>query len=110
MINNIYAVFDVKAGAYLQPFFMQNNALAIRSFSGACKDTSTMFNAYPEDYTLFQLGSFDDCVCRFTNNDAPIPLGKALDYVSVRSNGQVQMQLADALPVFDGNNSVADEC
>lgn len=60
MKTNVYSVFDSKAGAYLQPFFAANDALALRAFSGALFDDNHPFARHAADYTLFGLGQFDD--------------------------------------------------
>ena len=46
--------------SYLQPFFMHNDDLAIRSFTDASMNTESQFNQHPLDYTLFHIGTYDD--------------------------------------------------
>lgn len=60
MMLKIYAVFDDKAKAFIQPFYMLNDALAIRSFTNAVNTDKSQLNVNPEDYTLFAIGEFDD--------------------------------------------------
>ena len=60
MIINVYAIHDSKAHSYLQPFFMHNDDLAIRSFTDASMNTESQFNQHPLDYTLFHIGTYDD--------------------------------------------------
>lgn len=60
MKMNIYSIYDVAAGAYLRPFFMQSDGQATRSFSDIAQDASHEIGKHPEDYTLFKLGLFDD--------------------------------------------------
>lgn len=55
----IYSVFDVKAGAYLRPYFAETRGLAIRTFSDVVNDATHEFSRHAADYTLFELGSFD---------------------------------------------------
>ncbi len=55
----VFSVFDVKAGAYLPPFFMPEQGQAIRVFSDAING-SEAFAKHPEDYSLFLIGDFDD--------------------------------------------------
>ncbi len=59
-IHGIYSIFDTKAKAYYPPFFLPNTDLAVRIFSDQVNDTNHTFNKHPEDYTLFQIGTFDD--------------------------------------------------
>lgn len=56
----ICAIWDDKAKAYMQPFYMQNKALAVRTFANAVNKTDSQLNVNPEDYTLFHVGSFED--------------------------------------------------
>jgi hypothetical protein len=60
MILNIYTVHDAKASAFLVPFFSANDLTAIRQIGMSCRDPGSMFHAFPEDYTLYYLGTFDD--------------------------------------------------
>ena len=80
MIHKIYTVFDHKAEAYLPPFYMQTKGTAIRSFTESCNDHTTTFHKYPEDFTLFELGEFDDQTSTFDLHLSPEPIGKAIEF------------------------------
>lgn len=54
-----FAVFDVKAEAYLRPFFAETKGLAVRSFADAVNDAQSAMHKHCEDYTLFHVGWFD---------------------------------------------------
>ena len=82
MITQIFSVFDSKTGAYLKPFHESTIPSCIRSFSEACRDPESTFSKYPEDFTLFHLGHFDDQSAIFTQFDAHVALGKALDFLT----------------------------
>lgn len=56
----IFSVFDDKASAFIPPFFLPNSAMAIRAFTQCVNDPSHQFGQNPGDYTLFELGEFDD--------------------------------------------------
>lgn len=56
MNQNIYAIYDTKAHAYLQPFFLPANGVAIRAFMDCCSDPNHNFGMHPEDYHLVKLG------------------------------------------------------
>lgn len=60
MKQNIYAVYDHKAAAFLPPFFMPTNGMAIRAFSDCVNDDNHQWNKHPGDYALFRIGEFDD--------------------------------------------------
>jgi len=76
---NVYAVHDIKAEAYLQPFFAQTNGLAIRMFQQAANDQDHQFWKYAEDYTLFYIGIWDDSA-GVLHSVTKEPLGSALQY------------------------------
>lgn len=60
MKTKVYALFDVKAAVYGTPFFMQNDQMALRSFSDLVNEPGTMVQKHPEDFNLFGVGQFDD--------------------------------------------------
>lgn len=60
MLLYAYTVKDAKAGTYGAPFFAANDAIATRSFLQAAADPNTTINAYPEDFSLFKVASFND--------------------------------------------------
>lgn len=55
----IFAIFDSKAAAFLNPFFLPERAQARRAFGTAVLDPNTEFSKWPGDYTLFEIGAFD---------------------------------------------------
>lgn len=59
MNYRIFAIFDSKAAAFLNPFFLPERAQARRAFGTAVLDPNTEFSKWPGDYTLFEIGAFD---------------------------------------------------
>lgn len=76
----IFTVFDHKALAFAQPFFSPNNFSAMRAFSDACNDPSTMLCKHPGDFTLFCIGDFDDSLGSITSVNPPENLGLAASF------------------------------
>ncbi len=60
MIHRIFSIFDDKAKAFLPPFILPNEGMAVRVFADMCNSESHQFGAHPSDYTLFDIGQFDD--------------------------------------------------
>ena len=60
MILNVFAVRDMKAEAFLQPFYSNSIGSAMRAFGDAVNDTSCPFNKHSEDYILYEIASYDD--------------------------------------------------
>ena len=76
----IFTVRDSKAAAYLPPFFMFNEAMAIRAIQDAVNDEKHQFHLHPEDYHLFRIGVFDDDTGEITP-EAPTVVVGAMDLV-----------------------------
>lgn len=83
----IYSIFDEAAGAYITPFFTTNQATAERSFAQAANDEQHLFHISAKDYTLFELGAFDQDSGTFTTLQAPRSVGNALQYRTVKIIG-----------------------
>lgn len=83
MIHKIFSVYDAKAEAYLQPFFSTTTGLATRSFTDIMNDKTHPFSKYPEDYTLFELGTFSDLKCTFEMLKTPISLGVGIEFIKI---------------------------
>lgn len=60
MIKKIFCILDEKANAFLTPFVSENAATATRALQGAANDKQSFLGLYPEDYSVYELGSFDD--------------------------------------------------
>jgi len=76
----IYTVYDSKMEAYLQPFFMHAKGQAIRTFSDMINDPQHNFHKHSEDFTLFELGTYEDSTAEITPYPTPISLGLALEF------------------------------
>lgn len=82
MILQVFSVFDIKAGAYLNPFYMNTKGMAIRTFSDISSDKDHTFTMHPEDYVLFHIGEWSSLDGKFVSFDAPFPLGSLLELSS----------------------------
>jgi len=77
----VFSIYDCKAEAYLKPFFCQNRAVALRSFSDALAEPQSGFAQHPEDFTLFEIGEWDESEGKLKSHEAKVSLGCALEYV-----------------------------
>jgi len=68
MIHKIYAVYDSKGEVYTPPFFDHAEGRALRTFADCCNDEGHQFGKHPEDYTLFNLGQYDDSTGTITQD------------------------------------------
>lgn len=56
----IFSIYDVKAEIFASPVFYPSTGAAIRAFADAVNKPGNDFNAHPEDFQLFHVGSFDE--------------------------------------------------
>lgn len=83
MLYKICCVLDAAAGAYLQPNFFRATEEAIRAFRLSCnsKDDSNLFTRSPKDYTLVELGIWDDVAGTISLYDQDVVLGNAVEFI-----------------------------
>lgn len=84
MIQKVFAVYDSKACAFLQPFFSNSVGSAVRAFADASNEDKSPIARHPGDYQLYEIGTFDDNSGLL---DAMVPtklLGCAADFVEVK--------------------------
>ena len=81
MKHKMFSVHDVKAGAYFPPWFLHQVGMAIRCFSDCVNDPEHNFGRHPADYTLFEIGEFDDSTGRV---EAMVPesRGNGVDFLN----------------------------
>jgi len=56
----VFAVYDSKAQAFMQPFFSNAVGSAIRAFGDAVNDAGTPLAKHPGDYQLYEVGEWND--------------------------------------------------
>ncbi len=78
MILKLFSVYDEKAKAYLPPFALPEKGMAVRTFGDCVNDKNHAFGQHPEDYTLFEVGSYDDTKGKITENKQTI--GNGLEF------------------------------
>lgn len=81
MLLKIFTIFDQKAAAYLPPFFLLREEMAIRTFADCANSADHQFGKHPADYTLITLGSFNDVTSIFELLEVPLVLGVGIEYV-----------------------------
>ena len=75
-----YSVHDSKAEAFLPPFTAPTAGVAIRMWEQACNDPEHTFNQHAGDYTLFEIGEFDQDSGQVNGYAVLNNLGIALQY------------------------------
>lgn len=56
----MFAPFDSKLQVYMNPMFFLHTGQAERVWVDLCNGPDSMLSKHPEDFTLFQVGEFDD--------------------------------------------------
>ena len=86
MKMKVLSVFDSAAQAFGRPAFVAAIGSAIRSFTDEVNrvDADNQMNQHPSDFTLYELGEFDDEHGRFTMLDTPRVLARAQDVKILR--------------------------
>lgn len=100
MINKIFAVYDDKAKAFINPFFLPEIGIAVREFGNCANNPDHAFCRNPGDYTLFHLGSFDTESAKIEMLDTPENLGLALMHKQQEEMPITQM--ANELELVEG--------
>lgn len=75
-----YSVFDNKANAFIPPFFLHNDSVAVRAFGNSVNDPEHQFFKNSGDYNLFRIGEFEDSTGVFTPLVTFENLGLAASY------------------------------
>lgn len=76
----VCSVYDRALEGFSRPFFVPAIGMAVRSFSDEVNRVApdNEMNRHPEDYSLFQLASFDDSTGEFETAVRPLQLCTAL--------------------------------
>jgi len=81
MLHRVFSIYDHACEAYMRPFLAPTKGVAIRSFSELAQDTNHEVGKYPEQYTLFELGSWEDTNALYDLHDTPLPIGKGHEFI-----------------------------
>lgn len=81
MLLKMFTVYDSKSKLYMQPMFFQTTGMAARSFEDTVNTKDHVFNNHPEDFTLFEIGVYDDNSAAVQMLDTPISLGVAVELI-----------------------------
>lgn len=59
MIYGVYSIFDSAAGVFTAPTIDISDASAVRAFQQAIANSASIMNFKPDDFSLYQVGTFD---------------------------------------------------
>lgn len=79
----MFTVYDSKVEAYLQPFYMQSKGEALRAWGETVNDEKSNIGKHPADYTLFELGEYDNLTGQISQYEAKIALGTGIEFKTI---------------------------
>lgn len=85
MKYKVFTVHDSKAEAYLKPFLMRTKGEAIRAMQELANDQKHDFAKYSEDYTLFEIGTYDDETGTYEMLKSKLSLGNGIEFKNTTS-------------------------
>ena len=83
----VYSVFDSAVGSYGHPMNFLTRGQALRWFGDEVQNPNSQFAKHPKDFTLFELGEYDDTTGVTTNYEAKVALGTGLELQSRAGSG-----------------------
>lgn len=90
-VKMVFSVYDSKAQAFLVPIFCVTRGVALRLFQAAVLDVEHDFHKFCGDYTLFELGEFDEMSGKFANHATPESVALAVTIMQMAApNGPPQ--------------------
>lgn len=70
MIKKVFTTYDSKAEIYTEPFMMRSVGEALRALETVVNEPTHNLHKYAEDYTLFEIGEYDDTTGRYTMHES----------------------------------------
>lgn len=95
----IFTIYDSKVDSYLQPFFMRTVGEVERSLSSLVSDPEHNFCKYAEDFTLFELGTFDENTAEINLLNTPHSVSLLVQYKNKPKPASDQMRAATSKDV-----------
>lgn len=80
MISIIFSIYDSKAEFYLPLVLFNSKGESLRNFADAVNNPDTMLSKHAADFTLFEVGSFDNTTGEIALLETKINLGNALEF------------------------------
>lgn len=88
MIKKVFTVYDAKVEVYLDPIMVRGKGEAVRIMINTMKQPGNVFADHPADFTLFEIGEWDDHSGRYTEHEAHVPVNSLLEIKAMLENSQ----------------------
>lgn len=91
MIMVCVSIKDRAADAFGRPAFVASLGVAVRSFTDEVnrEGADNQMYAHPDDFDLYDIGTFDDATCVFELHDFPKVIARGKD-VKIRSVSELR--------------------
>lgn len=86
MLNKVFTIYDSKTDAHHAPFTLATIGQATREFTDLANNPQSNIHKHPEDYTLIEIGQFDDTKGILIPHDKVHLIGTALSFVTQNEN------------------------
>lgn len=77
MVHKLYALKDTKSSFFNLPWSYMSEPEAVRNMHRLVNDPQTMVHAYPEDYDLYEIGTYDQQTGQICPLETPRHIVKA---------------------------------
>lgn len=79
-----FVIYDSKSESYQVPFFHKSIGTVERDITDVVNnDSKSPYYKWPEDYTLFEIGSWDESTGVMTLHDSKVNLGVLIEFKTV---------------------------
>ena len=82
MKTKIFTVYDQVSKAHHVPFFLPNEGAGKRQFADWINSDNNPYGKHPEDYSLLEIGEFDDETAEITKLETPISHGLGVKFLA----------------------------
>lgn len=82
MISFVFAVRDRQLDAFMRPFTAESVGTARRAFQDDANDKDSPVNKHPEDYELYQIGTYDANAGALQPSQKPVLIAIASELIN----------------------------
>lgn len=69
MMIKVFSLYDSKAEAFIKPFMLLQEGVAVRELTDAVNQADTNVGQHPEDYILYHIADFDNATGEYINHN-----------------------------------------
>lgn len=78
----MFTIYDHQTRVYFSPLMLRSIGEAVRGFTELANDLSSNIGKYPDVFSLYELGEFDDESGEFLVLQPPLLIAKGTDFVN----------------------------